>query len=328
MPDVQLAGVCDLSRALAEATAERFHVPASFTESARMLAEIRPDVVHVLTPPTSHFALAREAIESGAHVIVEKPITTTFDELKILQQLAVTKNRVLIEDYNYLFNREVRRIQELIRNSDFGTVVHVEVMICLNILADGNAFCDPNVSHPTLKLAGGAIADFLPHLASLAHAFVGPHRSLRTIWRKRLADSPLPADEFQALVNAEHGTASLGFTAHAQPDVFWLRVYGTRMRATANLFENRLTIDRLRGGPRPLMPLQNAMVESATVAGAGIGSLTRKLSGGPGVYEGLWTLIRDTYAAIRTNSSPPVSPRQIEEVNRLVEDLKKPEFQF
>jgi predicted dehydrogenase len=172
-------------------------------------------------------------------------------------------------------------------------------------------------------MPGGAIADFLTHLASLAHLFVGSHRSTHTTWSKRCPHaSPLPSDEFRALVDAERGTAALGFSARTQPDAFWLRVYGEKMQAVANLFETRLTIDRLQKGPKPLIPLFNGLREARDVRRAAVGSLRRKLSGGPGAYEGLWDLLARTYRALEAGSEPPITPRQIVEVNRLVEELK------
>src|SRR5262249_56603406 len=140
-------------------------------------------------------------------------------------------------------------------------VVHVEVMLCLDITGPVG-FGDPNAPHPALVLPGGAIGDFLPHLASLAHLFAGPHRKVHTLWSSR-RDSPLPFDEFRALVDGERATAALTFSSSAQPDAFWLRVHGERMQATANLFETRLTFDRLRGGPKPLRPLLNGWGEGA-----------------------------------------------------------------
>ena len=199
-------------------------------------------------------------------------------------------------------------------------------MICLDILGKGSRLADPDLPHPSLSLPGGAIAEFLTHLAYLAYAFVGPHRSVRTIWSKRDARSPLPSDEFRAMVNGEHGTATLGFSSHVQPDVFWLRVYGTKMRAVVNLFEPRLTIDRTRSGLRPLTPLINGWREAKDVRHAAVGGLVRKLSGGPGAYEGLWELLRRTYDALGSGAEPPVSMRQIDDVNRLVADLTREEL--
>jgi predicted dehydrogenase len=319
LPGVQIAAVCDLSPAAAECAAERHRAGAWFTDHRAMLREVRPDVLHVTTPPTSHFRLALDAIEAGAHVIVEKPATATFDELSTLVQQAEEQGRTLTEDYNYLFNRAPQEILRRISSGAFGAVVHVDVLICLDILGPGG-FADPNAPHPCLALPGGAIADFLPHLASLAHLFVGPHRRAHAVWSKR-RESVLPYDEFHALVEAERGTASLGFSATSQPDGFWLRVLGERMQATANLWETRLTFNRMRGGPKALRPLLDGLDEGRDVRRAAVGTLLRKFRGGPGSYEGLWEFLAQTYRALRQGAAIPVPPRQVLEVNRMVADL-------
>jgi predicted dehydrogenase len=88
LPGVELAAVCDLSPATAEAAAERYRIQAWFTDHRAMLEKTRPDVVHVTTPPTSHFRLAMDAFDAGAHVIVEKPATSSLEELKALVRRA------------------------------------------------------------------------------------------------------------------------------------------------------------------------------------------------------------------------------------------------
>lgn len=320
IPGVEVAAVCDLSPSVAECAAERHGISSWFTDHERMLREVRPDVVHVTTPPTSHYRLTMAALDAGAHVIVEKPITATLEELESLLDRASANGRALVEDYNYLFNRAPREIIRRIASGEFGAVTHVEVLICLNILGP-NGFADPNSPHPSLALAGGAIADFLPHLASLAHLFVGPHRRAHSVWTKR-APSILPYDEFSAVVEAERGTAVLGFSSNSQPDGFWLRVYGERMLASANLFETRLTFDYVRPGPKPLSPFINGLEEGRAVSAAAVGSLLRKFRGGPGVYSGLWHLLRSTYESLANGSPLPVTAEQVLEVNRLVADLK------
>ena len=325
LPGVEVAAVCDLSPSVAECAAERHQIGRWFTDYRAMLREVRPDVVHVTTPPTSHFRLAMDSLEAGAHVVVEKPATSTLEELETLASRAGEAKRALIEDYNYLFNRASREILERIESGAFGAVTHVEAMICLDILGPGG-FADPNSPHPCLKLAGGAIADFLPHLASLAWLFVGPHRRAKSIWTKR-KPSILPYDEFRAVVEAERGTASLSFSASSQPDAFWLRVYGEKMQATANLFETRLTFAWMRPGPKPLRPLFNGLEEGKAIRKAATRTLLRKFSGGPGAYEGLFELLGRSYKALAEGSPLPVPVRQVLEVNRLVEALKPEERQ-
>ena len=319
LPGVDLAAICDLSPATGEAAAERYGIRDWFTDHRAMLEKVRPDVVHVTTPPTSHFGLAMDAIGAGAHVIVEKPATRTFEELDTLVGRAQGAGCHLIEDYNYLFNQAPQEILRRVECGQFGAVTHVEVLICLDILGPGG-FADPNSPHPALALAGGAIADFLPHLASLAYLFVGPYRTAQTVWTKR-KPSLLPFDEFRAVVDAERGTAALGFSSGSQPDAFWLRVYGERMQATANLFETRLTFDGPRNAPKPLRSFFNGLEEGRTIRRAAVATLLRKFKG-PGAYEGLWELLARTYSALADRSAPPVTVGDVLEVNRMVEALK------
>ena len=323
MPGVRVVGVCDLSRALAESAAERFGTGAWFTDHQRMLAEARPDIVHVTTPPASHFRLAQDCLNAGVHVFLEKPATVHFEDFRKLQALAETRGRMLIEDYNYLYNDPVRRLRAAVSQGEMGEVIHVEILLCLNVLDKDYPAVDPNVRNPVLDLPRGVIADFLPHLASLAHAFCGSGRSVRTIWEKRTPSSPLPYDEMRALIQGGRATASVVFSAHSQPDAFRVTVFGSRARATADIFENRLTRNWMRPVPKPLIPLCNALDEAKVTRRSAWRLLWRKLGGGPGGYEGLWLLIGELYASLINETAAPISADDMLEVNRLVDELKK-----
>ncbi len=318
LPDVRIAGVCDLSPTLAEATAEEFGAETHWTDHREMLAEVQPDVIHVTTPPTSHVPLALDAIEAGAHVLIEKPIATDAVDLERLMTAARERGRVIVEDYNYLFNPPVQKILALIESGDFGDVVHVDVHFCVPILGPGSKHADPNAPGPFAGLPGGAVVDFITHLAYLAHAFVGAHRATHTSWRNRSGDPAVPYDEFRALVDAERGTACLGFSAHAQPDVFSLRVFGTKMRASASLFEPLLSIEKLRGGPQPLLPVVNGLAIAGAHVRSAFSGLYGKLQGKPGTYRGLWVLLEKLYESVAAGETPPITPEHIKAVNGLV----------
>ena len=326
MPDVQIVGVCDLSPALAESTAERYGVANFFTDHEELFAATRPDVVHVTTPPQSHLNISLSALSAGAHVIVEKPLASDPRQVGQLLEAAASAGRDIVEDYNYLYNAPVVELRRQIASGVLGDVVHVDVFMSLDILGKDSRFADPNLPHPCLSLPGGAIYDFLTHFSYLVHAFIGAHRDVNCVWSKRKSTSPLPADEFRALIHGECATASMGFSSHAKPNGFWLRVYATKANVAINLFENRITVDRLRDVPRPLMPLLNGLEEARTVRRAAVRSLWNKLSGGPGAYDGLWTFLNETYAGWlnRQNSTKvhrSAAIKQIWEVNQLVGDL-------
>jgi predicted dehydrogenase len=324
MPGVEIAAICDRSQIIAEIAASRFGAAAWYDDHRRMLDEVQPHVVHVTTPAKFHASMSVDALDAGAHVIVEKPLATSRDAVRNVLAKSEGTGRLLVEDYNYLFNLPIQRLCELQNSGELGRVLHVEILMSLDIIS-GGAFADPNLPHPALVEPGGAIMDFLPHMAYLAHAFIGPHRSVSSIWQRRDPSSLLPKDEFRALVDGQRGTGCLVFSTHAQPDLFQVRVLAERMRATARLWTPELKIERVRAMPRPLGTAVNSLVESYETAKSAFNGLWRKVSGGPGSYEGLWELLRRFYAAVASNGDPPVSTQTIAEVNALVWDVVEQE---
>ena len=223
---VEVVGVCDLSPVMAESTADRFGVREWRTDHHRLLEELRPDFVHVTTPASTHFAIALDCLYAGASVFVEKPVTTTVEDFDRLASLAESKGLWLVEDYNYRFNADVLDLLSDVRDGAFGDVHHVDVQVSLPVFGEGSRFADRDAPHPAMREPLGAVSDFLTHLAYLAHGFVGAHRSVAVSARKEDANCPDAISEFKALVDAERGTALLGFSAGSEVDGFWLRVEG------------------------------------------------------------------------------------------------------
>src|SRR5688500_12361657 len=84
----RLIAVCDREKLMADQLAERFDVKGSFVDVDTMLREARPNVVHITTPPQSHFDLAKKCLKAGCHVYVEKPFAIDFEEARDMVALA------------------------------------------------------------------------------------------------------------------------------------------------------------------------------------------------------------------------------------------------
>lgn len=321
LPSVEVVGVADLSQARAEATADRFAVPRWFADAQQMLETVRPDVVHVTTSPNAHFPLAMAALDAGAHVVVEKPVTPSLAEWEQLRDAAQERQLRLIENQNYRFSRQVRQVRGLVAAGEFGDVQQVDVRFFQNLTGEGHPFSDPFLPHPTLRLPGGPITDFLPHMASLVHSFLGAHSDVDAMWLPGEPTSPIPYVDMVAAVRAERGLATLSFSGRSGPDGFWIGVYGERAQARINLYEGRLTIDRVRSGPPPLRPVANAFGEAKGTAGAALGSLWGKLTSTPGSYEGLWQLLGVFYESLAEGTESPLSLADIDATTRLVAAL-------
>ncbi len=328
LDNVEVAAVCDISAARAEATAERFGIANWYSNYEDLLKHIRPDLVHITTPPTSHFIIAKACLSAGLNVLCEKPITITYQEFCLLKQLTNEKHCMLVENQNYRFHSSVQRIYDLLNSGELGDIVDVQIFLSLDVYAPGSPYVDANVPHYSAALGGGVAGDFLTHMAYLALGFAGPIRGLRTIWKKQRQDSSLPADEFRALVKGERATAYLAFSGNAQPDGFWVRISGTRGHVEANLFEPpRLTTRRRRSREQAVSKLFDGITETRDVFKGTIAGFWRKL-GGVSSYDGLHELLARTYRALETHGQPPVSLEEIDETARLVDQFIAPEFKL
>jgi predicted dehydrogenase len=79
----------------------------------------------ICTPPASHAALVRAALERGLHVLCEKPLVCTLDELTSLTRLATAADRVLHTVHNWHHAPIIRQTRELVREGAIGRVRHV-----------------------------------------------------------------------------------------------------------------------------------------------------------------------------------------------------------
>jgi predicted dehydrogenase len=328
MENVDVAAVCDLSPARAEAAAERFNVGNWFSSLDALLSHTIPNLVHIATPPNTHFSITKTCLEAGLNVLCEKPITVNYAEFKILKELALQKNCMLMEDQNLRFHSSIRRIKKLMTSGEMGDLVDVQVFLCLNITAPDSPFVDQNVPHPSWALPGGPIGDFLPHIAYLAHMFSGPITDIRTIWKQRTVNSPIPGDEFRGFLKGERATAHVAFSSNARPNGFWVRVTGTQMYAEANLFEPpRLILRKLRAGEPSLASLVDGMAEARQVLSGSVAGFWRKL-GGVSSYDGLPELVRCTYQALEMQKPQPIPLEEIDATSLLVDRLTDAEFKL
>jgi len=317
----ELVGVCDLSPSLAQYAARRFKAKAAYTNSAQMLAEARPDVVHVLTPAHTHVALVADALNAGAHVIVEKPVAPTNAQFQELWKLAQSKGRVIVEDHNYRFNEPILAIESLIRRGLLGDVREVDVRIALPIRKPGGRYADESLPHPSHNLPAGVIHEFITHLCYLTLRFM-PYGFYRvaSAWSKHGEESLFKFDDLDALVIGGPVHGRIRFTSHAAPDGFTVTVRGTRGWAETDLYQPflRVVVPR-KGGPQ-LSPLVNQFVNGfSLIRASGRGFVNKVLQKGP--YEGLRTFLERTYPALREGRHPPVTYEDMDAASRLVDAL-------
>jgi len=83
------------------------------------------DAVVIATPVQTHFELATNCLKSGKHVLIEKPMARTVDEVKEIGRLAAEKKRTAMVGHTFLYNAAVRYVKKLIDSGDLGAVRYI-----------------------------------------------------------------------------------------------------------------------------------------------------------------------------------------------------------
>jgi predicted dehydrogenase len=121
-PEFEFAGLCERDRARARAFTAKVPGGHVYDDLETMLANSAIDAVIVATPPRTHFDIVRAALESGKHVLVEKPLATTSHDARELIDIAERAERVLMPGHTFVYSPPVNKIKALIDNGDLGDI--------------------------------------------------------------------------------------------------------------------------------------------------------------------------------------------------------------
>jgi predicted dehydrogenase len=251
--ECEIVGVFDCEPLMAKQLCERFPVKRYFSGLTELLNQARPDVVHITTPPESHFDIARSCLEYGCHVYVEKPFTLYAGEAQQLVDLAVKKGLKLTVGHKDQFSHAALRMRALVRSGYLGgRPVHMESYYCYD-LADpsyARAVLGDN-RHWVRRLPGqllqniishgiARIAEFLtaevPHV--IAYGFASP-------LLKGMNEGEI-LDELRVIIcDEERTTAYFTFSSQMRPSIHQFRIYGPKNGLI--LDQDHETLIRLRG---------------------------------------------------------------------------------
>ena len=251
--DCEIVGVCDTEPLMAGQLAERFHINGQYTELGRLLEDARPDVVHITTPPESHFAIAKRCLDFGCHVYVEKPFTLNYREAEQLIALAGHKGRKLTVGHDVQFNPAARRMRELVRSGYLGGApVHMESYYCYE-LGDSSYVRAllTDKQHWVRRLPGKLLHNIISHgIAKVAEFLtsdsptVTAHGFPSAFLRER-GESEI-IDELRVIISEENGaTAYFTFSSQMRPALHQLRIYGPKNGLVID--QDQETVIKLRG---------------------------------------------------------------------------------
>lgn len=119
LEEIEIAALCGTKRSekIVDQLCKEYHIPQSFTDYSHMLRmeEMKDiDAVYLAVPNDMHYSMAKEALEAGMHVFVEKPFTSNEREAQELVALAKKKKLFLVEAISNQYLPVYEKVKELV----------------------------------------------------------------------------------------------------------------------------------------------------------------------------------------------------------------------
>ena len=244
-----VAAICDLDRERAQALADQYGIPNVYTEWRELLERERPDVVSVCLPNVLHRELTIAALESGAHVLCEKPLATSVAEAHEMFDAARKAGRLLMAAQHMRFEAPARAVKRVIDGGALGEIYHAEA----NAL---RRFGIPTwgLFHQRSASVGGPLFDIGVHMLDQTMWLIGNPRPVRVsaVTQRRFGHRPeiaaalrntwdpekFDVEDFAiAFVRFESGADLIlrtSWAAHIEQNQFGAVILGTEGGVTTN----------------------------------------------------------------------------------------------
>ena len=127
-PGSAVTVVCDLRQERLANLGKSYPGLKTCTDASELINDPQIDAVVIATPVSSHYDLALTALQSGKHVLVEKPLAARSDQAQRLVDEALARNLVLLVDHTFVYTDAVQKIRELISSGKLGQIYYYDAV--------------------------------------------------------------------------------------------------------------------------------------------------------------------------------------------------------
>ena len=319
LPFVEIVGIADREPDRAEALAVQFQIPNVYPSLAAM-AEAEPKVIHILTPPASHAALALEAMAMGCHVFVEKPMAESAADCDRMIQFARERGLVLSVNHSARMDPIVLKALAMIRDGACGEVRAVDFFRS----SDYHAYAGGPVMPPQFGNGSYPFQDLGVHGLYLLEAFLGPIRHADTrYYASGSGDPNIAFDEWRTLVETDRGTGHMYISWNVRPIQNELIVHGTRGVMHVDCYLQMVTLRKTYPAPKAVQRILGAgfnSLETLTkVVANTVRFATKRLLPSPGIHVSVVKF----HEALKNGEPAPVPPEEGRRVIALLEDVSR-----
>jgi len=326
VPNARVVGITDVVTSRAAALAARFNIPKVFPTMEAMINE-GVDVIHILTTPETHAQLAITALDSGCHVLVEKPLAMNAEEVDSITAAAAAARKAVCVNHSLMYDRFVLKALRLVRSGAIGEPLSFDYF--------RSSEYPPYSGGPLpvhYRNGGYPFLDQGVHAFYLAEAFLGAIEDVSTYRGTYGGDPNLLYDEWRVAAQCQRGTANIQISWNVRPLQSWFVVQGTKGVVRANLFAMWVTHTSKMPLPKAAARALQAMSEGLSICAQVPANIVRFARKKIVQYDGLHSLVAAFYDALQTGAAIPVPAEQARSTvywtNRVSQEADSAKFKF
>lgn len=228
--------VCEVNAQLCQNIAERYRAAGAFTSLEEGL-DAGAEVVVICTPAPLHIPMARAAVRTGAHVFIEKPLSTNHDGITELLAEVQAQRVVAGVAYVYRAHPALAAMREAIQDGRIGEPVEVVAQCGQHFPLYRPAY--RSIYYNDRATGGGAVQDALTHIINAAEWLVGPVTRLAADVGHQVLEGVTVEDTAHVLTRHGNIMGCYSLNQHQAPNETTLTVIGTRGTARFEVHESR-----------------------------------------------------------------------------------------
>ncbi len=328
IPGCEIVGVCDKEELMAKQMCERFRLENYFSDVYEFLNVARPNMVHITTPPQSHFELGKLCLEAECNVMFEKPFALNTKEVEELIGIADRRNLKITVDHNVQFSHAALEMRQLINSGILGgPPVHIESIWCYSWGDPGYAKALlGEKNHWVRNLPGKMLHNIISHGVSKIAEFIQGN-SPRVLaygytsdFLSRLNERDI-LDELRAIIyNDCSTTAYFTFSTRISPPIHQLRVYGPQNSLIVD--DLHQTVIRITGNYKSyLNHFIPPLIDAKKYLSNSIRNVKRFVKREGYFEEGRKHLIEKFYRSVTSGEEVPIPYREILLTSKIMDNI-------
>lgn len=231
LKDVEITAVAELNKNRLDTVSAKFNIKDKFPDHKSLLENAEFDAAIIATPTNTHKDIALDFLDTGKNLLIEKPVATTLEDAKIIDDSAKKNDCKVVVGMNLRFRPDAMLLRSLVNSGELGDISYINCGWIRKQSSDQKWFVKKNYS------GGGVMFDLGINLFDLSLWLLNFPKIQSVSVKKFNYNTKNVEDSAVGMIKTKDGAVinfDVSWSLHSESDGFNLSVFGPNGTATLN----------------------------------------------------------------------------------------------